>query len=74
MYNSTCQLTGAIMSTRSRANFLLEAVCFILLASSASWLGGTRVAVPCARASQPTTWRHTLPTTGTNPSHTFQNS
>ena len=26
---STCQLTGAIMSTRSRASFLLEAVCFI---------------------------------------------
>ena len=32
----------AIMSTRSRASFLLKAVCFILLASSASWLGGTQ--------------------------------
>ena len=30
------------MSTRSRASFLLEALCFILLASSASWLGGTQ--------------------------------
>ena len=41
-YNSTCQLTGAIMSTRSRTSFLLEAVCSILLASSASWLSGTQ--------------------------------
>ena len=41
-HNSTCQLTGAIMSTRSRASCLLEAACFILLASSASWLGGTQ--------------------------------
>ena len=34
----------------------------------------TGAAVPCARASQPTTWHHTLPTTGTNTSHTFQNT
>ena len=63
-HNSTYQLTGAIMSTRSRASF----VC-LLSNSNHQHHGSARrrgAAVPCARASQPTTWRRTLPTAAVN--------
>ena len=49
-----------------------EAACFILLASLASWLGGTQRGDCAVCTDFPTMRCHTLPTTGTNPSHNFK--